>query len=648
MTAVSTVVASCATPTSEVATATTPPKAAAATATPVPQKAAATATPIISKYREAPQLAELVEQGTLPPVDERLAEEFLPLEPVHKIGKYGGDFVQGGLSPSSDLRVLKYEPLARWNIPWTEVIPGLAKEWEAQDESRTWVFYLRKGIKWSDGEPVTADDVLFYFEELSNTDLYPNYPKKYTTKSGPGTISKLDDYTVEFSFAEPFGLFALLMAARFDGNVYSPSHYNKQFFPGYADKAALDAKIKEEGVTNWYEGYATWVNPMVNSEVPVIWAWDLTSTPPGSPQVVFERNPYYWKADTEGNQLPYCDRFVIRVAGDREAIIMMAVAGEISYQYHHISELKNKPMYLKNADKGDFHIVDCTYPGMGDCILHFNLNHKESAKRQLFQDKQFRIGISHALNRQEMVDIANQGVGFPWQPSPLPESTFYDEEMAMQYIKYDLEKANASLDEVIADKDSEGFRLGPDGESLGIVCIINSDRQSHIDSCELIKQYMADVGIRWENKVQDRALSGEMMAANEHDVWPFYGDAGLDFDILLQPKNYFAMNTWYAPLWAQWYNSGGSEGEEPPEAMQMQMALYDELTSSGDPEFQHETMEEILRIAKEEYWTVGTWRGGKFCAICKNSFKNVPDAHWVTWPYPDPGPFNPCTFFWDT
>jgi peptide/nickel transport system substrate-binding protein len=631
-----------------------PTEAPAPTKEEAPTKAAATATPepAGASARQAPAFQEKVKAGELPALEERISQEPRAIEPLHKIGKYGGDYVQGILNPRDYPlgRVVVYEPLMRWDPDWTEIIPSVATSFEVQDDAKTYVFNLRKGMKWSDGEPFTADDVVFWREEYEEKDLWPNFPTTYSTKSGPVDVGKVDDYTVKFSFQDPSGLFPMIVAQKFDGMMYKPAHFNRQFIPAHADKAALDAKIKEAGVSNWYEGYPTWTDGTQTAGVPVIWAWMITPYDAASNQIIFEQNPYYWCQDSEGNQLPYLDRFVSKIAQDREAIIMMCVAGEISYQYHHVSELKNKPMYVQNAEKGDFHTVECIYPGMGDAILNMNLTHKDPVKRQLFQNKRFRIGVSYALNRQETVDIANQGVGTPWQPSPLPESSYYDEEMSTQYLEYDPEKANEILDEVIPDRDADGFRLGPDGKQLTILCEIDSDRQSHIDTCELVKKYMADVGIRWENKVQDKTLNWAKMPENELEVWPFYGDAGLDFDILGSPKNYFAVgqNSFFAPLWGAWYSSGGTEGEEPPEAMQKQMALYAELQASGDPEFQHEKMEEILNIAKEEFWTVGTWRGGLFIAICKNKFRNVPDKHWVTWPYPDPGPFNPCTFFWDT
>jgi len=601
---------------------------------------------------QAPALQEKVEAGELPSLAERLPEEPLVIEPLEEIGVYGGDYVQGCLNPQDYViaRAVFYEPLVRWDPDWTKIIPGLATEWETPDDGMTWIFHLREGVKWSDGQPFTADDILFWYEEITNEDLYPSFPSKYSTKNGPLTVEKIDDYTVQFNFLDPNGLFPALLAQKFDGMVYKPAHYCKQFFPGYVDDEELSEKAKEVGADAWYEAYEQWTDPTQNADVPVVWAWKLTPTSADSTQVIFDRNPYYWKVDTEGNQLPYCDRLVNVLCGDRESIVMMAVAGEISYQYHHISELKNKPMYEENKEQGDFHVVDCTYPGMGDCILNFNLTHEDSVKRQVFQNKQFRIGISHAVNRQEMVDIAYMGVGTPWQAAPLPESSFHDEEMALQYTEYDPDTANEILDEVLPEKDSEGFRLGPDGEPFGIVCEIMSDRQAHIDSCNLIKDYLAEVGIRWENKVEDSRVIWDKLATGENniDVWPFFGDAGLDYDIYLSPKNYFAVgiNSFFAPLWGLWYSSDGAEGEEPPEPMKRQMEIYREVVSCADPDERHEQMEEILRIAKEEFWTVGTWRSGKFCAICKNNFKNVPDKHWVTWPYPDPGPFNPCTFFW--
>jgi len=612
-----------------------------------------TATPLPAKYQEAPQLAELVKAGKLPPVDERLPDEPLVVEPNDKIGKYGGDYNQVFRGPQDTNfgfeRMNNYEPLIRWNVPWTAIVPGVAKSWEVNETGTEYTFSFRKGMRWSDGEPFTADDVLFWHEQLSNKELNPTFPKKYSTKGGPCTLTKIDHYTVKFTFPDPYGLFPILLPGRFDGFLYAPAHFNKQFFPGYTSDEILKQKAKATGVDNWFQAYGTWTTPWLNPDAPTITPWKYVTKVGDAPQYILERNPYYWKVDPEGKQLPYCDRFVSKLVASQDAAVMAAAAGEIAYMKHIISELRNKPLYVENMEKGDFHIIESIFPGGGDCTLNLNLTHKDPVMRELFQNKDFRIGLSHAINRDEVVDLANSGVGTGCQAAPLPESSFYDKEMETQYTEYDPTLAASILDKVLPNKDTEGFRLRPDGKPLLIVASIHADRQNHIDVLTLVKKYWEDVGVKLELKIEEATLVGQRRSANEYDLYPWFTDAALDYDLLMMPQYYFCVGTDanFGPAWGAWYSSGGTQGEEPPAAMRRQMELYDALVVTADAEGQRKNLAEILKIAKEQFWCIGTYRGNVRLAVCKNKFKNVPEGHYGGWSYPDPGPLNPCQFFWD-
>jgi peptide/nickel transport system substrate-binding protein len=215
-----------------------------------------------SMYNEAPMLAEMVAAGDLPPVDERLPEEPLVHE-VAAIGKYGGTLRRGFLGPSdhNNYTRLSYDALVRFSPDGTEVIPHIAKGWEANDDFSAWKVFLREGMKWSDGEPFTADDILFWYNDIAlNPDLSPSAPGWMLNKDGSvATVEKLDDYTVQWTFAQPNTAFLLDLANK-DGAdkaisnlAFAPAHYLKNFHPSYTDAAALDAVVKERGFETWTE-----------------------------------------------------------------------------------------------------------------------------------------------------------------------------------------------------------------------------------------------------------------------------------------------------------------------------------------------------------------------------------------------------------
>lgn len=629
-----------------------PTEAPTQAAEPTAKQEAPTATlaPAGPSAKQAPMLADQVTAGTLPGLDERLTQEPWVIQPIEKVGRYGGDQTLGTLGVADGAifsRNIEYENLVCWNVEWTDVVPGIASGLEIQDDGKTFVFSLRKGMKWSDGEPFSADDYLFWYEEQSNTDLNPTFSKTWSTRDTPVVITKDDDYTVKWAFNDPYGLFLQRVATPSGSSLQPPKHWRQQFFPAYADKATLDQKIKDSGVTYWYEAYGDWTNARLNPDEPCVWAWHYTSKLGDSPQFVGDRNAYYWKTDPEGSQLPYCDRQAYTVTGDREAIVMMAIAGEISYQDRHIASLQNKPLFMDNMEKADIRFLDSKGSGMNDMMLPLNLTHKDPVLRELFQNKDFRIALSHAINRQEIIDVVNLGLGDIWQGAPLPESPNYNETLATQYTEYDPEKANTMLDEILPDKDGEGMRLRPDGQALGIVAEVASNQQNRIDSLELIKTYWANVGIRMTIKSEDRALLYERKDANDCDMAVWGGDGGMDN--VLEPRWYFPYSheSNYAEAWVTWYESGGKEGEEPVEAAKKQMELYDKLLVTVGTDAQNEIMKEILQIAQEEFWVMGTFRGPPGYGVCKNKFRNVPQEYWGSWLYPNPGPFHPCQFFWE-
>jgi len=613
-----------------------------ATATPVPEAGPST--------QQAPAVMDQVAAGTLPPLEERLTAEPDIVPVIEQVGTYGGDMTLGTLGVADGAifsRYTEYENLARWNVEWTDVIPNIAKSWEVQDEGKTFVFSLRKGMKWGDGTPLTADDYLFWYEVSSNTDLNPTFSSTWSTAGGPVVVTKEDDYTVTWTFPDPYGLFLQRLATPSGSGMVQPKHWRQQFFPAYADAADLEAKTKAAGVTYWYEAWGDWTNPRLNPDEPEIWAWQYTSKLGDSPQFIGERNPYYFRTDPEGNQLPYLDRQLYQVQGDTEAIVMMAVAGEISYQGRHIASLQNKPLFLDNMESADIHFVDNIGSGMNDMMIGINLTHKDEVLRDLFQQKDFRIALSHAINRQEIIDVVGLGIGSPWQGAPLPESPLYNETLATQYTEFDPDTANAMLDEILPDKDGDGMRLRPDGQPLGIVAEVTAGQQNRIDSMELIKGYWANVGIRITVKTEDRSLFYERKDANEHDLSVWGGDGGMD--VVLEPRWYFPYSgeSLYGEGWQQWYNSVGAQGMEPPEAAKQQMELYDQLKVTVGTEAQNELMKEILNIAQEQFWVMGTFRGGPGYEVCKNKFRNVPNPNLGSWLYPNPGPQNPAQYYWE-
>jgi ABC-type transport system substrate-binding protein len=597
------------------------------------------------KGKEAPQLAEMVKNGELPPVEERLPEEPMVVEPLDRIGNYGGEWHLrlGGVGPGADAQQMYfwtgYENLVRWDPTFEEVVPGVAKSFEASEDGTQYTFRLREGLRWSDGEPFTADDVVFAVNDVAMNEELSSVPP-----FGEMEAEKIGDFTVRITFQEPNGLFLQYQSTQ-QGSILTnyPLHYMQQFHKEH--NPDLNKLVEKAEVDDWVElFYRKGESWGTNTRKPTLNSW-LLATPYGS-RIEARRNPYYWKVDPQGSQLPYIDRVVYEVVDDDEIALLKVLNGEVDVGG---GELRDKPVIVENMEKGDYRLSDVRLDEMNAITIHLNLTHKDPVKREVFNNKDFRIGLSHAINRQEIIDVLYQEQGEPWQAAPRPESGYFDEEFAKQYTKYDVDLANEHLDKVLPDKDGEDFRLDPDGKRISFVVEVRSDVIAWIDIMELVTRYWREVGIDASAKSVAGTFLVERAQANQHDAVVWGAEGGSDAVILLNPFNYAPVldpYSFFGVLWAKWYNSKGEEGEEPPETIRHQLELYDEANATPDPDEQRRLMKEILAVAKEGFYVIGTNLPAQGYGTVANRLKNWPRfTIQGVWIYCSPGPTNPSQYF---
>lgn len=619
------------------------------------------AAPETGAYNEAPVLAARVQANELPPAGERLPEVPLVVQPNERVGKYGGDWhtaVVGGLDHIWMIRTMAYENLVRYNPEWTAVIPNIAESFEVNDDATEFTFKLRRGMKWSDGQPFTADDIMFWYNDvLLNTDLTPTVPAWLVTGGEPVVVEKIDEFTVAFKFNTPNGLFLQNLGAVIGcGPTGYPRHYLEQFHPTYNDD--LEALIAEAGVDDWVGLFQLkgGVEPCAVSppsfwqttEVPTLHAWMITTPFGAGTQVVAERNPYYFKVDIEGNQLPYLDRVIYDQLEDAEVLVLKALNGELDMQARHFS-LKDKAVLFDGMDQAGFRFVDMTPASANTTSISLNLTHPDPVKREIFQNKDFRIGLSHAINRQEIIDVLKVGQGEPAQVAVLEQSPFYNEALAKQYTEYDVDLANEYLDRAgYTERNADGIRLGPDGQPISIVIELSDlFGEQWPDMMEMIQGYWREVGVDLQIKVEDRSLLFSRKAANEHDAVVWGGGPGTGSALLLNPSYFLPcdpVDANYAMAWVQWCLDPAA-GEEPPEAVKNQIALYQQLKATADPAEQAALMEEILAIAQDQFYVIGISVPTNQFGIAKNEFHGVPGSFPFSWFYPNPAPTNTAQYF---
>jgi peptide/nickel transport system substrate-binding protein len=649
---------SCAPPTQEAvtvqSTATTAPTQA------VVSVATATLAPTLpppAKYKEAPELAALVEKGQLPPVEERLPENPKVVQPAESIGQYGG-VLRRLAKPSADgamfTRTVLYTSLVTWTTDWTGIQPDVAESFEVSEDASTYTFHLRKGMKWSDGDDYTSEDIRYWWEDvIMNDELTPAKPGWLKVNGELPTVTFPDDYTVVFQWKTANGLFLSRLATP-DGLelVRVPSHWAKQFHTKYGDKAQIEKWQKDGQYETWRDFYnykATGDSVIREAGRPSINPWFVTSGyVGGATQVVFERNPYFWKVDTDGQQLPYINRNVFRLIDSVDAMVPMALNGEVDQQDRHIATDPNKPLFVDNATKGGYRFFK-TYSGsLNRMSIMFNLNNPDPVKNEIFNNKDFRIGLSYAIDRQEIIDTVYVGVGEPWQTAPLQNSPFYDEELAKQYVQFDLAKAAEHLDKAGYTLNASGKRIGPDGKPISFIVEVIDTNPQWIDMLNMISKYWAAVGIDMQPKVLERSIFYANKDALLHDagVW---STSGFLAEVLLDPRYFipYSNESIWAVCWANWYN-GAPAGKdcEPPAVVKESLDLYKAINATADVEEQISLGKQMIDIAKENFWSIGVASAPDAYGIVKTNLKNFID-HPGGWLYPNPAPTMPETWYYD-
>jgi len=583
-------------------------------------------TPAVAPSGEAPALAEKAAAGEIPALADRLPKNPSVVTPLEQIGQYGGTIRRAQTSPEGtvDFTHATRATLVEWSLGLDfNVVPGLAESWDINEDATVYTFHLREGLKWSDGTPATADDIIFSVDSvLKHPELYPAPPTWLSVGGVAADVAKIDDVTVSFTFSQPNGLFPRFIAFQGDA-AFAPKHYMSQFHPDFAEQADVEKAATDEGFASWVEFYNAKNNAWANPDRPGLGAWQLTSAVGGSStRATLERNPYYWKIDTEGNQLPYVDGMVWDIL-DKTAITLRAANGEIDLQYKYLG-FQDMPVLTDGQEAGGYNVrqwqLDAPWIAM-----YMNQSHKDPVLRELMQNLDFRAGLSHAINRPEMNEILFLGLGGTQHPCAIPQDPYYVEGYGYRFTEYDVDEANARLDAAgLTERGGDGMRLRPDGQplELTISTFVFETGVNASDAYELVVKYWAEVGVKVNVEVLDSTLWGERIRAGEGDIGG-YTVAGLLWDI--DPLWYVptSMSTYWAPLFGIWYASNGESGEEPPAHLLELMDTYKELVASSDEEARLELGRSILKHHDENVYMIGTVTAPFQPTVVNNKLVNV-------------------------
>ncbi len=363
-----------------------------------------------------------------------------------------------------------FSGLVRLNLKTMEPEPDLAERWEVSKDGRVWTFYLRRGVRWSDGKPFTADDVVFTFNEVYYNDSVPTSVRDILTIKGKKIkVEKVDDYTVRFILPEPFAPFLNALSVEI-----LPKH-------------KLERYVKE-GTFN-----TAWNVNTDPKEIVGTGPWVIKEYVKGQ-RVVYERNPYYWERDEEGNRLPYIERRVGIIVSDPDTAILKFTNGEADFIGLRPRDIqfiaRKKDPRIKVFDLG---------ATPSTTFLVFNQNPRAKIpkyKLKWFRNRLFRVAISHAIDREGISYLVYNGLAKPLY-TPITEANrpYFDEDYFPKF-EYDLEKAKRILESIgFKDRDGDGILEDPEGHDLKFTLITNAGNKERETIGNIIKEDLKKIGI---------------------------------------------------------------------------------------------------------------------------------------------------------
>ena len=397
-------------------------------------------------------------------------------------GKPGGE-IAWMIGRARDLRVMNTYSYARLVGYGTDfkLHPDILQSVDVEGE-KVFTLHLRPGHKWSDGQPFTSDDFRFPPGRMSNrttravANARPGYQRLLVDGEAP-KVEYPDALTVRYSWSKPNPEFLPWLAGAAPLYIYAPAHYLKQFHKNIRrlPRPWTGWSTRPE-MRNWVALYnlRSKLIDSANPQLPVLEPWVVTTKPPAE-RFVFVRNPYYHRIDSQGRQLPYIDRVVVNVV-EGSLIPAKAGTGEADLQARGLRF--DNISFLKAGQEAGQYKVRLWPTALGsEVALYPNMNCTDKDWRTLNRDVRFRRALSLGIDRDEINQTVFFGQARPSQNTVLPESPYYDAAVATEWTEFDIDKANALLDEAgLGNRDSDGIRLMPNGRRLEIVVESTGER----------------------------------------------------------------------------------------------------------------------------------------------------------------------------
>jgi peptide/nickel transport system substrate-binding protein len=569
------------------------------------------------------------------------------------VGKPGGklEMLVGRAKDTRLMVVYGYARLVAYNEA-LELVPDILKDIDVED-GRTFTMHLRPGHRWSDGQPFTTEDFRYWWEDVANNEqLSPTGPPAELYVDGePPRVEFPDELTVRYSWSKPNPFFLPALAGATPTFIYMPAHYLKQFHEKYADPDKLAAMVEDAQARDWAQlhGRKDGMYKFDNPDLPTLQPWRLT-TPPPATRFVFERNEYFHRVDAQGQQLPYIDSVVFDVVDDK-LIPVKTGAGETDLQsrglfFKHYTFLKESEArshlntYLWETAQGAHLAI---YP---------NLNADDEVWRKLFRDVRFRRALSLGVDRNEINQIMFFGLAMGGNNTVLPKSPLYKPEYRQAWADFDLDQANALLDEIgLTERADDGLRLLPDGRPMELIVETAGEDTEQADVLELVAATWLKLGLKIHTKPSQREVFRNRVFSGGALMSIWYGlENGIPTADM--SPNEFAPTSqqqlqW--PKWGQYHETKGAAGESPdePEAAKL-LELFKAWRTASNTEERRAIWEEILEIYSAQVYSIGLISGVLQPVAVRDTLRNVPEEAVYNWePGAQFGVYRPDTFWFE-
>ena len=607
----------------------------------------------VPALKETPMFADQVKSGVLPPVDKRVPEQ--PWVVKYFAGGEGPG-QQGGqlnmlVASARDTRLMtifSYTRLIVYDDKF-KLKPDILESYEEKD-GREFTFKLRAGHKWSDGQPFTTEDFRFFWEDVANNkDLSSGGPNVELLVDGkPPKVEIIDPLTIKYTWDKPNPYFIESQARAAPLFLYRPAHYLKKFHAKYTPEAEI-LKSAKGGQQSWVAIYrrndVMYAND--NVELPSLNPW-VSTTPSPAQRFVYMRNPYYHRIDEKGQQLPYVDRVIFTVAA-ANLVPAKAGLGEADLQPRYLN-MRDYTFLQKSAQTSGVNVRLWEAGSGSQLALYPNLTTNDEEWRKLMRDVRFRRALSLAIDREELNQVVYIGLAKPSNNTIMPRSDLFKPEYATKWADYDPKLANKLLDEVgLTKKDSQGFRLLPDGRPATIVVEHSSEETEDNDALALIADNWKKIGIKMLTKPQTRDNFRLRTFSGEAVMTAFAGAVTAVPTVNTSPKE-FAPTMLGGLQWSRWgmfVESKGKQGEKCDLESACKLLDYvKEWETGATPEERRKAWDKILASNADEVFSIGTVNGVRQPVVVGPKVRNVPKEGYYAW---DPGGYiglyQPDTFW---